>query len=248
MSTHSALTRLDYEDFLLRLYFEAEQDPLSACISRAYLDWNRTAHGLGTLSGAEVLHTVAVDTLKGAISELKSQLTRPISSDEFDLWHRTICNSLEEVYGRHGHRLYVGQAQKWVNMTLKYVYTFGETRLPGYSEAYHLCHIPLDSIIIGHLAKYGLPRISSSWSRMQDYTEYLERQIWIRRRFEQAPLDVEFLLWIGSDTGMRSLGLGGTRLKKRDRRSDGMARPQWCDRIPRQDTAKIVHCIPSTAL
>ena len=72
MATRSILTRLNYEDYLLRLYFGVESDPLPACINRAYLDFNRTAHGLGKLANAEELHGKAVNILKEAIAELLS--------------------------------------------------------------------------------------------------------------------------------------------------------------------------------
>ena len=46
MNPQSKLTRKDYEDYLVSLYFGTDQDLMTACIKRAYLDFNRTMHGL----------------------------------------------------------------------------------------------------------------------------------------------------------------------------------------------------------
>ncbi len=84
-------------------------------------------------------------------------------------------------------------------MTFKYIYVLGENRILGYRDLYQLCHVPFDNILIKRLGKYGFPRLSKSWSRLDDYDEYLSHQEWIRRRFSLVPLDVEFILWMGKD-------------------------------------------------
>jgi hypothetical protein len=43
---------------------------------------------------------------------------------------------------------FVGQAQKWVNMTMKYIFTVGEQRIPGFDLVYTYCHVPLDNILL----------------------------------------------------------------------------------------------------
>ena len=180
MTAYSILTRADYEDYLIRLYFGSESNPLSACVNRAYLDFNRTLHGIRTLNNAKELHGKTVNGLKGAIAKLKARLTNPIASAEFDDWHRATCNKLILFYKDYGYHLFVGQAQKWVNMTMKYVYTLGEERVSGFNHAYPYCHIPLDNIILGQLTKYNFLPLTCTWSRLDDYNEYLKRQVWVR--------------------------------------------------------------------
>jgi hypothetical protein len=93
--------------------------------------------------------------------------------------------------------MFVGQAQKWVNVTLKDVFTFGEARLPGFGHIYQFCHVPLDNIFIQYLAPYHPPKLSARWSRIRDYQEYWGFQRWIRNSFTTGPLDTEFLIWLG---------------------------------------------------
>jgi hypothetical protein len=115
----------------------------------------------------------------------------------FDAWHQETCSQLQTRYAQYNHELFIGQAQKWVNMTLKYVYTFGEQRISGFAPFYQYSHVPLDTILIDKLQRYHAPQLTKRWSRLDTYTEYLAFQHWIRQRFTLAPLDVEFRFWLG---------------------------------------------------
>jgi hypothetical protein len=199
MTAPSTLTRTDWDQYLFRLYFGSEPDPLLACIKRAYLDFSRTLHGLGRLSAAEELHDRAAVVVKESVRDLKGLSRTHLNGDEFDRWHKAACQRLVSLYSEYGHHLFVGQAQKWLNMTMKYVFTFGEERLPGFGETYAYCHVPLDNIILIRLDQYDFPALSCAWSRLDNYSEYLDRQTWIRVEFPIPPLDVEFLLWLGKE-------------------------------------------------
>lgn len=189
------LTRSDYEEFLIRLYFGSGSDYLQPCISRAYRDFNRTLQGIRDLDGRSALYTEAESLLQSEVTSLRDAAER-IDQDAFDEWHRQTCSALASTYERRGFRLHLGQAQKWVNMTLKYVFAMGESRLPGYSALYPFCHVPLDNIVLRALKPYGYKGLPCAWSRLDDYRCYVDCQQWIRGRFEQPPLDVEFRLWM----------------------------------------------------
>jgi hypothetical protein len=83
-------------------------------------------------------------------------------------------------------------------MTFKYIYLMGEKRLSGFAHLYDLCHVPLDRKMIDILQRdYSFPPLRSAWSLLNDYDVYINRQQWIRDIFKLAPLDVEFLLYMG---------------------------------------------------
>jgi hypothetical protein len=195
MNFYSKLTS-GYEDYLIRLIFgsKVETDPLSVCVDTAYLDFNRTLRGISKVENGAKLHTNAVDILSNSLAELKEVLKTPADQTTFDDWHEDTCAKLISVYDG-SYTVYAGQAQKWVNMTLKYVYTLGEERISGFEAAYPLCHAPLDKIVVGELVKLGFPRLTRVWSQL-DYPEYFDRQKWIRNKFILVPLDMEFLLWL----------------------------------------------------
>lgn len=47
------------------------------------------------------------------------------SKEEFNKLHLKICNKIKEIYLAEGIRLTYGQAQKWLNMIMKYLYMIG---------------------------------------------------------------------------------------------------------------------------
>lgn len=209
----SILTRADYlaflqylntseskdEDFLIRRYFGLGKAYLKLAIKRAYRDFNRTLHGFGALEERDKIRETAKNQLERAFQELWKYRSRVTKQAIFNAWHRSTCMKLISVYQPYHFHFYVGQAQKWVNMTLKYIFTLGESRLPGYQVVYPFCHVPLDNILIAALDNYGFPQLASAWSRIDDYAVYLGYQEWVRKCFTLAPLDTEFYLWSGRD-------------------------------------------------
>ena len=186
-------TRFEQESFLLRLYFGAGSEYLQLCVQRAYLDFSRTLHGIGNIPN--VRNKAAVE-VKQALMALRDD--RKVIQETFDEWHRETCFRLCSIYKEQGYKnFHVGQAQKWLNMSLKYIYVIGDQRLPGYDHLNQFCHVPLDWIIVQRLQEeYSAPELSSSWSRLDNYEEYLRFQQWIRKTFvNSAPLAVEFNLW-----------------------------------------------------
>lgn len=189
----SNLTRADFEDFLVYLTFGAPSDFLQGAITTAYRDFSRTLHGIARLEAKDLLREQATSELGKVLMELRE---RQVNQDTFDGWHRNSCGRLVDLYREYGHHFYIGQAQKWINMTLKYVFVLGEERVTGFRDVYPYCHVPLDNLLLEKLAKYGFPPLDCAWSRLDDYEEYLKRQEWIRNKFEAVPLDVEFRLWL----------------------------------------------------
>lgn len=194
--TESRLSRNDYEDFLLYAYFGYGRDHLWLCIDRAYRDFNRTMSGFKTLDRKQEAHKQARMCVRQQLTDLsRLEVT---TAAQFDNWHRQACEALAAVYQANGYApFYVGQAQKWFNMSLKYIFTMGTQRIPGFDQLYACCHVPFDNILIRQLEKYDFPAQPTRWSRIKDYDLYLSYQQWIRNQFQSPPLDVEFLLWMG---------------------------------------------------
>ena len=199
MPANSIITRADYENYLVAVYFGLNPDLLIACIKRAYRDFNRTLHGFGSFENGREIYSQAVRLLKESLADLKSTSANPMSAEVFDNWHKKTCERLISHFDGHGYHLCFGQAQKWINMTMKYIFTVGETRISGFGSFYSFCHVPIDIILLAQLEKYGFPMLYCAWSRLDNYDEYLKRQKWIRQKFFLAPLDVEFQLWLGKE-------------------------------------------------
>ncbi|GLI06723.1 hypothetical protein YDYSG_27530 [Paenibacillus tyrfis] len=193
------LSPIDFEDFFIRTYFGEFEDYIDASIRRAYLDFNRTLHGMAGLERREELFEESRKFLRSKIDSLKD---KDIDLTEFDQWHYQACMGLKQIYTTYSYTFNIGQAQKWINMTLKYMFALREERVGGYTEVYQFCHIPIDNIILDKFRKYNMPKFfNCKWSRINDYQmEYLSFQKWIRSTFPQfIPLELEFLLWLNKD-------------------------------------------------
>jgi hypothetical protein len=198
-------TSADQYEYLLRLYFGSESDRLACCIDRAYRDFNRTLHGFAKISESKRLRDQGSALVRSFLTGLVDPRSACLDQPSFDKRHQTTCTELRSAYAAAGFvEFRDGQAQKWLNMALKYVFVFGETRLPGYTQVFELAHIPLDNIILEELREFGGPRLGTAWSRIS-YEKYMSVQLWVRDRFPgSAPLAVEFALWQGYGSGTGS--------------------------------------------
>jgi hypothetical protein len=190
----TTLTQTDIENFWIRCYLNPTTNLTAAAIDRAYRDFNRTLHGIGKEQTKE-----KQDALKNSINKIISEaLTSSFNNQsDFDKWHEAKCIDLIKSYRDiANHKLYIGQAQKWINMSLKYLFALGENRIQGITKNYEYFHFPVDNIIQDKFEQLGIAKFKIAWSRIDSYTDYLNYQELIRDKFAgQIPLDVEFRLF-----------------------------------------------------
>jgi hypothetical protein len=192
----SQLTCEDYRNFVIDLHFRYRGDDLSNCIHSGYIDLQRTLRGIGRFENNKAVKQQAYQFLHQQFTDIAHRVFD--DQAQFDEWHRTVCEKLAATYHQNGwEAFYIGQSQKWVNMTFKYIFIFGDGRLPGYQSVYAFCHVPLDNILLDQMQNYGFDDWQHRWSRIPTYDAYMSYQTWFRSRFEGIPLDVEFKLWRG---------------------------------------------------
>lgn len=195
-------------DFLLYNYFgfssgDLDQTRKVKCSYRAYLDLARTVKY--TYSSTELEKATVgtdahafIDIRKKRIEDVCSKLIESIEifpnyPGDFDTWHDGRCAQIicqmntpyddgRKKFLKDGFTFTYGQAQKWVNMTLKYLWLLD--MLPEDLTAKSL-HVPIDSFILkkmqedvdeirkdGDTYKYK----GKSWSQLDDYDVYLDIQ------------------------------------------------------------------------
>jgi hypothetical protein len=164
-------------------------------VDRAYLDLNRTLHGFATHKNADLLRK---DSHWLMISLVKHLREKKMTQNAFDKWHFKSCEELRRYFWVGGFEKFTyGQAQKWINMTLKYVFTIGEKRLPGFESCYPFAHIPIDNVFMEVVQVYKKINLPCAWSRIDEYGIYLKLQKEFRDLFPNSiPLAVEFRLWM----------------------------------------------------
>lgn len=128
----------DRLDFLLYAYFGSDKNPFLSCSKRAYLDMCRTLRLNGKCGEP---YREYIDFLLE--EEIKSLLSgKNCNQKDYDIWHYNLCIKLIDYYKNEGFVFTIGQAQKWINMMMKYLYIQGSVTL---SEIFPYLHIPLDN-------------------------------------------------------------------------------------------------------
>ena len=195
-SVQHVVSASDWDDFVAVCYFGHEGEWLDRCIRRAYLDMNRTMHGMGTLGeGHADWKSSTLRVMRDRLMMLPGEHAWTQAS--FDAWHQESVDVLKQVSLEHGFPLSVGQSQKWINMSIKYAIALGERRLPGFYSVYDVAHVALDNVVLRHLEEGGMPSLGCAWNRLDDYGQYMGCQQWVRSNSAGIPLEVEYRLWQG---------------------------------------------------
>jgi hypothetical protein len=197
----SVLTNQNKEDFWIRCLLGSGkgEEFFTLSINRAYRDLNRTIHGLGSIEPDRVKsnHFQLTEQVRESVNCLMNVTFD--NQEQFDVKHQKECETLVEKFNQFysgNPKLHIGQAQKWINMSLKYISALGSERHNGNLDNYQFFHIPIDNIIQEKLLKHEITPIKTKWSRINDYGIYLQYQNKVREFFiGKIPLDVEFLLF-----------------------------------------------------
>lgn len=215
------------------------------CAQKAYLDFNRTLrfkkeHDNGSNAQLKKTEEVKEQTFCNSMCDIvQKQIDKLLKADKssFDLLHQRACEEicsaaegldfLQENKNREEDNrkdkdavFYAGQAQKWLNMTIKYMWLLGlwEDELGKLKE---VIHVPVDRFIVEAVwnnEEIRLPlrrkkRTGNynddnviSWSKWT-YDEYKDFQTdlqkWCRNNGE-TPLEWESFAWIKIANGKAS--------------------------------------------
>lgn len=213
------------EDFLWFSFFgitksaaeENASDAMSFCIQRAYLDVCRTIRfryntqdiekGVRSNNDCMINYYNKKRALIASISRIIQiaindylLCEKTLNKEEFDNWHCGLCNLITNIDLQNGvlkenEVFHYGQAQKWINMSIKYMLVMGlwDDQLNANLSHYH---IPLDSYILNAAEdKLGLAKPKKVWSRLDEET-YKDYQQRIRGLLICPPIEWEWGTWI----------------------------------------------------
>ena len=190
-------------NFLFYAFFGPSKEPFPTVSMRAYRDLCRTIPLNGKI-GSEC--RMQVDSLieNRVVELLDSGINSHLGYDD---WHYDTSIEMIDIYKAEDITFTFGQAQKWINMTMKYLYRHGAWDL---SEIFPFLHVPIDSYILTAAEnQLHIQRPCSTWSKLDDYSFYLGYQNALRERLHQQsqtvdPLRWEFGSWLG-EIKVRSL-------------------------------------------
>ena len=176
------------------LFLMAEVKNFEGAAHKAYADMARRTLRIKENSKERIaLKKIATKILRQAVEDLKND------SSDFPKWHEKSCNALIACYGG---QISYGQAQKWLNMLLKYLYVYdvnGYETLFSSREGIAALDMPVDSKVIEALHReYNVKRPTAGWS-VWDRNTYRAYQAAARNALqsasEQIPFDWELIHW-----------------------------------------------------
>ena len=181
------LNQEDYFTFYKTLIFNNYDDPILTSVKSAYRDVCRTISGFSKNIHRDEIYNKCCIELKKQIIEIKK--VNVLTQEKFDKWHQECCNKLITIF--YPQKFYYGQAQKWINMSLKNLSILNHQDVESF---YEYCHIPIDNFI---LTKTGYNKLlNTAWSRIDKYETYLNLQKKFREEYSGIPLDTEFKMWL----------------------------------------------------
>jgi hypothetical protein len=149
-------TQGDHNRFLISFLFNGSMDPgIKGCVYRGYLDLSLTVHHINEVPNAPLLRASAHELMRTIVRKAICP-SRSWTIENFDKWHEISCRRIQGHYAEASYRTFtVGQAQKWLNMSLKYALTLSalemlEVKFPDVLR--HVAHVPLDNYILNALS------------------------------------------------------------------------------------------------
>ena len=181
--------------FLIGICFGKYNDKYKAAANRAYLDMNRTLRfDKKTDLDRDKLRNDVVSLLKNEIIAFMKNKAF-CRQEDFDSWHFNICGEIKSIYQKEDISFTYGQAQKWINMTFKYLYILRNEEV---LKILKYLHVPLDRYIINAAYKeFGIAYPNIVWSKWDDYEgQYLAYQKELRTHISfEEPLRWEIKQW-----------------------------------------------------
>lgn len=156
-------------DFLLYSYFgvtsgSSDEELLKAAANRAYQD--AASHVLSVRDEKEKVG------LREKGCQILMEFLQQLPVEDYDTAHKKLCSKLESLYsGRatEDRGFTYGIAQKWINMTMKYIFVLSTLiEKEEFSQKYtdrlpeKEMHIPLDSYMLEYIAQKDSKKFSDS--------------------------------------------------------------------------------------
>lgn len=169
-----------------------EEEIIETAINNAYAPSMRRAIKLNGKSSKEPREECA-KFMRSNIAEKYKTINDARSFDDFA---KACCDNIVNIFhDKYGIEDYTyGNAQKWLNMTFKYM--LSANNMDYNLKVFEVCHIPIDRIIMDIAKdKLSVEPLSCAWSNCNDWKEIQRYQDSIRNAVEIPPLLWEIKNW-----------------------------------------------------
>ena len=185
--------------FYLKVVFRDVSNPFRASLDRAFLDFARTIHYPNSTKDVE--KRAWGENVNNQLFQKNTAFYPNVNTQNgFNRWHNKLCSVVIDSFRTSNIKtlLTYGQTQKWLNMTLKYLFLL-DNSFP--CSIIPFLHVPIDNVILD-VAKtdLGINRPPSAWSKWNTL-EYIEFQKKLRGSIRSkyngmvTPFEWEFKHW-----------------------------------------------------
>lgn len=211
-TVYARFKKVGYRKVIFR---EMPVETVCDIVQLGYLDVNRTITGIGKDPNQ------SISIKQDVIAFINDLLIKPPNSQpEFDRLHHQCCQQCTNSIGQA--HIHYGQAQKLVNMSLKYLYNEfafyrGEKNQLGFpnNDIEYFFHLPIDNQILSYLVSYCSFKKPTflPWSKWT-YEHYITFQIELRNRIinDYKPLEIDYLLWNEQNQSLENVIRPGRRV------------------------------------
>lgn len=140
-----------------------DKDLIQRAVELGYDDAKRTFKGINNYSNQK---NKAFDNLKNSIFDFFNNSTYPNTQNDYNIYHEGWCKKF--ISDLSPFKISYGQAQKVINMAMKYLLCLSDAKKMDY---FKYCHIALDSYILAWYNRQQLGKTKTSWSKLEE-TEY----------------------------------------------------------------------------
>jgi hypothetical protein len=180
----------------------------------AYITFSRTLWGFSSIP-EEVRRKIRARST-AIFAEQVIQLlriTKPVSHESYNEWHRETIGRIQSTWENYFH-LHYGQAQKWINILIKYYTALGDEGRYSQIQQYYqgVLHAPIDRIVYdllrtandvhyesGTMSGWFLGQRFPAWSRIADTQCYKRLQKAFRDLGDSngiPPCSIELFGWM----------------------------------------------------
>lgn len=190
--------RFKKEGYRIKQCAESPVTSIRQVVQLAYLDVNRTIRGINSEQSQSLRQAI--------VSFIEKLLAAPPTNQaEFDQLHHQCCQTCLAYSSTSGARIHYGQAQKLLNMSLKYLYNeyatykgkLNQFEFPD-NNIEHIFHLPIDSQIRDYLVDHChfVDPTRLPWSQWI-YEDYISFQHQLRKRLnaQYRSLEIDYMLW-----------------------------------------------------
>lgn len=184
----------------------------------AYLDVCRVLRGIKCVGDPQKVRKQCISKI---VPFCKKKYADVQCEKDFDFEHEKLSEIIREFYSENNYDGFtIGKSQKWINMAFKYACIYDKEDAKMLNRIFNYCHVPIDRYIANPIVNelgvalpqyegfkmpkyvaFDASKCNYSWSKIDNYDDYLAcqnsiREILRQNNTQQNALEWEYAYWM----------------------------------------------------